>query len=972
MATSVRGFNYFRVARRADTAMVICVVVFFVAFFARLILQHRFILTGDAFYYTYPMRTIAWEMIRDGTLPLWTPLILSGYPLLAVGQLAIGYPFTWTYLFLPGHWAEQICVLTPFLLSPLTTYAYCREIGRSPLASLLAGLSFGYGGMMSGILANSGMLTNGFAWAPLALIFVERARTRPFANCLVGAGLTYGLSVLSGHSQSYVYVGTLIVAYGLFTSLSLSLAHKRPWRAWATWRPLFVALGALILAAGLAAFQLLEIWRAARRSIRSALTYEIFSEGSFRLREALLSLGAPIYHYVDSGTYLTPLAFLTALIAVVAVMRRWIKDERVWFWMIVAVIAWFLLLGSSTPLHRLIYHVPVLNSFRVPSRHTFEWTLAISVLAAFGWDVGDSYFRRRLKQKPSRTNFNLTFASLLLVASAIVGVLFWQSVVQLPEPSTTTFTGLAEGFYWYWKLTFAALVIGAAAVSLGIARKRVRVTYLLITISLACFVEANATATCWWGGLLSLPRERFHVVSNSTRYLKQFAPEQHRVYTRVALFSEEFTTEPRLEATNLTMMYGLQNVAGMEPLIMRRYSRALGNVGSDSVTPQLGMVYKDDLFTPRSHVLDILNTTHLVTYAGSLRLYEEVTTSHDRVRLSIVELNVTLAPGQAVDFSNRQTYGDELALVTSLSNSAGESDGKPVAQVSFITTDGRTIHRDLLAGTHTAEWAHERPDVRPNMKHRLATVFDQRPGDANNTFPSYRYWGRIKLDTPERIERVQIKNVSQTAAISIWKLSLVDSRDLQSSPLWVAASPAWTRVFEDRGVEVLENRQAMPRVWLVAHAKAVHGEEALAAIRGESAEPFDPRETVLLEVNPNEMPALPQAKLSPGSEAMLREHKAHRLSIETNSPTNTMLVVSEMFYPGWEATIDGERAPIILANYLLRAVYVPAGKHRIEMRYTAPAVRNGAIISAATLIFLVALLIRTRRAKQTHPDQHKK
>lgn len=943
------------------------ILLFFLAFFAHVFIGGRYIITGDAFYYTYPLRTVAWNMIRNGELPLWTPLILSGYPLMAISQLALAYPITWFHLVLPGHVAEQIYALTPFVVAPLTTFAYLRSIGRSYLAAIFGGLSFGYGGMMCGILANSGMLTNGFAWTPLVLIFVDRARTRPLANCLLGAALSYGLVVLAGHSQSFVYVGMLVVAYGIFTSVSLGI-HGRDWRTWPTWKPTIVAFGALILAAGLAAFQLLEVMRAARRSIRSSLTYEIFSEGSFTLREAVLSLAAPLYHYVDSGTYVTPLAFVMCLVAVIALLKRRVRDERIWFWMIVAVVAWLLLLGASTPLNRFIYHVPVLNSFRVPSRHTFEWTLAISVLAAFGWDIVEDYFRRRIDQSAG-PKYSLIAATLLLAASVLVAVLFWNAVVQLPQPNPSIYTGLPERSFWLWKLAFVALVIAATALSFKIGRQHLRVIYLLLAISLACFVEAHAAASCWWAGFLSLPAERFHVTSRTTQFVRSFAPEAHRVYTRAGLFSEEFTTDPRLDATNLTMLHGLQNVAGMEPLLLRRYSRALGNVGSDSVTPQLGMIYKDDLYQPHSHVLDILNTTHTVTYAGNFGVYEEVTNNHDRVRLSVVELNVTLGPGETKEFSNAQTYGDELALVTSLSNSVGEPDEAAVAEIRFITADGRTVDRQLLAGTHTAEWAHERPDVRANIKHRLATVFDQRPGDSNNTFPSYRYWARLKLDAPENFERVQIKNTSKNATVSVWKLSLVDSRNMNSSPLWVAPSPAWRKVFEDRGVHVLENTRAMPRVWLVSKAKSVDGEEALKTIRGENGQPFDPGETVLLEVNPNELPPLTEPNLPSGSQVLLRQHTPTRLTIETNSTTNTVLVVSEMFYPGWEATIDGKRTPIMLANYLLRAVSVPPGQHKIEMRYSAPAARNGVIISGVTLIFHFLLWLRSRRPKQAYANQ---
>src|SRR4029077_1541419 len=152
-----------------------------------------------------------------------------------------------------------------------------------------------------------------------------------------------------------------------------------------------------------------------------------------------------------------------------------------------------------------------------------------------------------------------------------------------------------------------------------------------------------------------------------------------RVYTRVGMYSEEFRSEPRLEAPNLTMFWDLQNVAGMEPLIIDRYSRALGNVGPDSGTPRPGFPTNDDLLGPRSHVLDLLNTTNVVTYSGALEFYEEQLSYHEGIGFTASERAVTLSPSDSITLSGKTTSADQLALVTSLSNSVLESDGAAVA-----------------------------------------------------------------------------------------------------------------------------------------------------------------------------------------------------------------------------------------------------------------------------------------------------
>src|SRR6266853_1326203 len=177
----------FSEGRRYDLGAFAVIVLFFVAFFWRALFTGKFFVTSDAFIYSYPLRTLVWQQLRQGHLPLWTPQIMSGYPLLSMAQIGVGYPLTWFYLFLPGRFAETIYDLAPYLLFPFFIYCYLREVGRSRQASILAGLAFGYGGFLISPVAYNGLLGNALLWLPLLLIAIERARTRPFTRCLLPA-----------------------------------------------------------------------------------------------------------------------------------------------------------------------------------------------------------------------------------------------------------------------------------------------------------------------------------------------------------------------------------------------------------------------------------------------------------------------------------------------------------------------------------------------------------------------------------------------------------------------------------------------------------------------------------------------------------------------------------------------------------------------------------------------------------------
>ena len=79
------------------------------------------------------------------------------------------------------------------------------------------------------------------------------------------------------------------------------------------------------------------------------------------------------------------------------------------------------------------------------------------------------------------------------------------------------------------------------------------------------------------------------------------------------------------------------------------------------------------------------------------------------------------------------------------------------------------------------------------------------------------------------------------------------------------------------------------------------------------------------------------------------------LIVRLDSSTPRILVFSETFIPGWEATLDGEPIEIWRANAYYQAVWVPAGTHEIVFRYQPVAFRLGLTIALIALPVLVAV-----------------
>lgn len=98
----------------------------------------------------------------------------------------------------------------------------------------------------------------------------------------------------------------------------------------------------------------------------------------------------------------------------------------------------------------------------------------------------------------------------------------------------------------------------------------------------------------------------------------------------------------------------------------------------------------------------------------------------------------------------------------------------------------------------------------------------------------------------------------------------------------------------------------------------------------------------------------------------LKDYAPNRLVYETENSQDGVAVFSEIYYPdGWQVTIDGKSATLARADYILRALYVPAGKHTIEMRFDPQSlhVTEGIAYGALAILVLgcMALLWKARR-----------
>lgn len=162
----------------------------------------------------------------------------------------------------------------------------------------------------------------------------------------------------------------------------------------------------------------------------------------------------------------------------------------------------------------------------------------------------------------------------------------------------------------------------------------------------------------------------------------------------------------------------------------------------------------------------------------------------------------------------------------------------------------------------------------------------------------------------------------------------------------------------DPDLVVYRNTQALPRAFLVNRAIPAEGEAAWSLIHGPG---FDPARQIVVEGGP----ALEGTAAEVGR-AQVVAYLPDRLEVQVEAAEAAYLFLSEVFYPGWRATVDGEPAPVYRANALFRAVLVPAGEHRVVLTFSPRPWQVGLGLSlvawlGAAGVGMLALVRKARR-----------
>ena len=911
--------------------VVLAYAFLFFAFFSPVLLKGHLLSVGGDGLYVYLPNFYSPKV-------LWDPLLFSGFPMMADPQVMSWYPPAMLLSLVPNTW--NIFIIFAYVAASCFTYGYVYALTNSRIAAAFSGTAFGLSGFMMAHLGHA-VIIHATAWLPLMIWSLEMLRQRRSALWFATSTLAVALCCMGGHSQIFVY--GLILSVGYLAVVGWNAPVGR-------WRYYSVALASVFAGIALAAVQILPTAELVRQSTRVSYSFLDFVSHALPPRQALTMIfpsvfggrsesGVLAYFGAKNQTELTGyvglLPLLLAALGLIATRRRSLSL----FWLFTALLAFLLALGEATPLARMTYHLPIINQLRAPARHFVEFTLALSVLSGLGLAALIN------RQVSMRQLLRIIFFAIVVMLGCLVllflnsdymaGLAARQGVSRLQllpwanrsvgVPILVFLTGLGALVFWFKQ-----------------PKSSIRVALLMSVL----VIDLGSFGWFYEWRYVSQDKQALTAPAEAERYRPLLEAGNQRLMPYPGQPGTLYKMTP-----NLTRLWGVSNASGYDALILSRYSHLLDML-------EVGMITRPTWWKSKDQSLNLAAVRYV------FMPHPAVITDQSGVRWQKQDLELWLGEGcnypatDSVTFNPTSQPASTILIVSRLACAVSIPNGVEMAQMRVVDTAGQTELHSLLAGRDSSDWGYDCETVKPYLKHKKAEIFDNYNAKVyEESCQGHFYRSRFTLSTRKNVKSIELRWTGPSGAMILDKITLVDDELHSSHPVDpMTEGNRWRLNEETDEFRVFENLAAMPRVWLVPEALMVKEEEARTAAQTSklpNGREFDPKRTALVE----EPLSLAVANPDPEASARIVALANNSMEVQTDSTRPMVLVTSDVYYPGWQATVDEQQVTLYRADYAFRGVAVPAGQHLVKLSYRPRRFYLGAAISLGCLLGLSGLVL---------------
>lgn len=879
-----------------------------------------------------PFNRFISRSIKSGDFPLWNPYAgLAGSPLLADGHTGPLEPLQFLFFFLPTLWWPlwiDVQLLIRFFIAGFTCYLFARRQRIDVFGSIAAAIVF----MLSSYFVTYGnhpqIKTE--ALLPLVLYGYDRLVDPKDRLGFWLCALFIGWAVIAAMPEATFFsllLGTLWYFYKSIIQWQKNGGSFQDAKNLVLRYSGSTVFGYLISAAYLLPF--LEFVSLAKSS---------HAPGTGSNAYGIELLPGLIFQTQSKFFLHTGFFALFSLVLSLLNLRDWLKyRQHIVFFSLYAVIFLSILFGF--PLTNWIRDLPVFNQlvlekYPIPSI-VFCLAILTGILIDTAKDVQLSYWK-----------LSLSLVILLIVFIGIPRIQNFESV--------SAYSSDLQFIYIAFRIMIGISILLYALTFFQ--RKRIFPPYLIqLTLLILVVLEPF-----FWGTRIKRPNR---VDPFQTPPFVSFLEEEKPF----RIFGLDGTLYP-----NIATAYGVADIRWLNALVTQRAfdfsNRFIESKEVDSIR-LTGMVLPVSnrmfdllnvkyVFRQNSHIKDSnhcsLNTDRQPYFGkdtinpliyeqnqGKKNFFPELPLSiNGATRLSIFaeapqrfDVDLLIPKGASrLDFSiglNPKIflpqYGDGVTFKILLL----EQDNKVEVFSKYIDPKNNPCDR---------KWFDESIRLEKWSGKEVTLRFTTAGGPSKDTAYDWAYWGDIRL-TPDADEQAE-----------------------------EFAEMHYNLVYQDQDVLIYQDKAAFPRAFVVYQVKNVPSFDSALNLLSDPS--LNLRQVGVVENLPVELensinrknPSMPYV----GGSAKLIN--SGQLDIEVNTEMPGLLIVSDQYYPGWKAYVDGRLTPIYAVDGMFRGIFLNAGEHIVEFKYRPLSFIIGGIISAVSLLMTQYFLIFQARLHQKHHE----
>jgi len=866
----------------------------------------------------------------------WDPYVASGLPYLSDILNQSFYPLHIIFFGIYKNiLAYNLYILTHYALAGYFTYLFLKSLRLKGLAAFLGGLIFMFSGFMVGQKSHTLLITTA-VWLPFVLYCIERYRQKRKIIFIILGALGFSFSILSGYPQIILYLTMVAFAYLLFRGLCEKLDLR------------FIVGGFLMLILGvlLSAVQLLPLFELVRFTTRERISYDFFVSFSFALKDLPLLVfpffyggtHAPgLYSKIYNGPwFLSELSGYMGIIplslAVMCSIMRW-RSKRVLFWTFTAIAGFILVLGGSTPVYRFLYHVPIYNMFRAPSRNWLEVNFAVAVLAAFCVN----YFLNNkgiLQKQIKRCTIMVGFLLIIITTGILLSKDFGGNKISLLSANRGMFHNLvgnlrsgAAEVYVPLLIIIASLIFILFIPRFYSSKKYWFVMAVFIFIDLYSFGHFHQNNYPPKSEIYSEKNEVFRFLKKRESTMDDF-----RIWP--------VEINPKLLYPNTNKFYGIATIKAASPVWLKDYVEL-----TNSLPPSGGMD-RPIISLKNNYIISLLACKYVITTDEKIaKILESTKTVRTRKEASEGGLTGVISKKDASKWELGNAIFQEGRFILASPNEKSISyirfpikikEKNQCYKIAFkVKSD---LKEALIVQIYAKNYAPqsgwvwiEHKDVSNKKFTKIVRTLDS-AGSPEDGF--------LRFFTVSR-SPIEIKDIVLE--------EIPDNRILWNRG---EDNKFYKKVYETRdNTKIFENLNYLPRVRFVKNVVPVGDfKEAVNLLKYDTG--LNLKEDALVE-------GLPGGTFGKGKIFKI-EFKNDRIDIRASTKGRAFLVLADTYFPGWKAYIDGKETKIYRTNGVTRGILIDReGKHDIIFEYSPKGFKIGLLISISIGAILIGgLFIR--------------